>query len=526
MLHKSHKSRFETYRDDTVIEKSTQYAKWTVASLMADVEQIRDSNTQLVLERDFQEMGALLVNNLAAKLASLLFPSSRPFFKTTLSDDLISRAEAQGHQRNEISSALARMEMDACQQLFKNASYNQLVIAVKHLIVTGNVLLYRDSASKKTTAYGIQSFAVRRDGRGKLVDCILREYTYFAGLPPEMKQQLRIVNPGKYKKTEDEEHNLIVELYTRISRKMQKSGESGFEVSQEADIVPVGKPGYYPENQCPWQVPTWNLISGEHYGRGIVEDYAGGFAKLSDLSHALTLYEIESTKVVNLVASGSGTDVDALAAAETGEWVAGTPDTVRSHETGSTGKVQAIMADIEAVFGRLAKAFMYTGNVRNAERVTAYELRQDALEAENTLGGTYSSLAEGMQVPMAHVLMLEVNPGILQGIVTKDVVLDVMAGIPALGRSVDVQNLLSAAQEIQAIAPILVQLDKRIDPDKLHDLIYSGRSVDTSMLFKSQEQMEAQAEAEAEVAQGQQQVEQAASIAQQQENLSKLQVQQ
>lgn len=127
---------------------------------------------------------------------------------------------------------------------------------------------------------------------------------------------------------------------------------------------------------------------------------------------------------------------------------------------------------------------------------------------------------------MAHILMLEVNPGILQGIVTKDVRLDVMAGIPALGRSVDVQNLLSAAQEIQAIAPVLMQLDKRIDPDKLHDLIYSGRSVDTSMLFKSQEQMEAQAEAEAQIAQGQQQVDQAAGIAQQQDNLQKLQVQQ
>ena len=127
---------------------------------------------------------------------------------------------------------------------------------------------------------------------------------------------------------------------------------------------------------------------------------------------------------------------------------------------------------------------------------------------------------------MAHILMLEVNPGILQGIVTKDVRLDVMAGIPALGRSVDVQNLLSAAQEIQAIAPVLMQLDKRIDPDKLHDLIYSGRSVDTSMLFKSQEQMDAQAEAEAQIAQGQQQVDQAAGIAQQQDNLQKLQVQQ
>lgn len=516
----TYKDLFTRYRDDSMIQKAVSYARWTVASLMADVTKVAHSGTRQEVERDFQGMGALLVNNLAAKLASLLFPSSRPFFKVSLSEELKAISEQQGLTTAEIAASLARMEMDACQQLFKNASYNQLVIALKHLQVTGNVLLFRDSAENKTVAYGLQSFSCRRDGRGKLQDCVLLEYVDFNELDPKFQKQLRLRFLNRF----DNPTPQPLELYTRIKR-VRKGKRAGYEVSQEVEGIPIGKPGYYPEHSCPWQAPTWNLIAGEHYGRGLVEDFAGDFAKLSELSQALTLYEVESMKIVNLVSPGSGTDVDSLANAESGEWVAGTPDSVNFHESGSDRKIDAISKDIESVFTRLARAFMYTANTRDAERVTAYEIRRDALEAENVLGGVYSSLAEGMQVPMAPVLLLEVNPGALQGIITEDVKLDVMAGIPALGRSVDVQNVLAAAQELAAIAPVLQQVDPRIDMNKLSDLVYAGRSVDTSLLFKSDEQMAEEAEAQNLQSQADTQMAGAEAAASQQQALQSLQVQ-
>lgn len=520
----SHKARYDLYKNDEVIRKSEQYAVWTLASLMADP--VRSAGgAPAPLERDFQEMGALLTNNLASKLATLLFPSSRPFFRTTLSPELEAQSVSAGHTKTEIASSLARLEMDACQQIFLNASYNQLVMALKHLIVTGNVLLYRDSVAKKTTAYGLQHFTVRRDGRGRLMDCVLREFTYFSALDPQLQEQLRRADPGKYNPvTINRPESVEVVLYTRILRKATRKGVVGYTVSQEAETTPVGKPGYYPEHLCPWQAPTWNLIAGEHYARGLVEDYAGGFAKLSDMSHALVLYQIESTKVLNLVAPGSGADIDEMANAATGQWVTGDPATVKTYETGSTDKSKAVQDGIDQTFMRLSRAFMYTGQARDSERTTAFEIRQQALEAENTLGGVYSSLAEGLQVPLAHVLMVEVNPGVLAGVVTKDVKLDVMAGIPALGRSTDVQNLLSAAEEVAAAGQILPQLDRRIDPAKLFDLIYSGRSVDTSVLFKSKEQMEAEDEAQQQQSEGMAQMQNAEVMAQQQKSLDSLKV--
>src|SRR5690606_37755413 len=102
---------------------------------------------------------------------------------------------------------------------------------------------------------------------------------------------------------------------------------------------------------------------------------------------------------------------------------------------------------------------------------------------------------------------------------------DVMAGIPALGRSVDVQNILAAAQELAAIAPALAQIDPRIDMTKLADLVYAGRSVDTTLLFKTDEQMAEEAEAQQAQAMAEQQMMGAQAMAEQQQAMSNLQVQ-
>lgn len=518
-MKKSHKALFESYRDSSVIMKATQYAKWTLPQLMADLSVLQNGSAA-VLERDYQEGGALLTNNLAAKLAGLLFPASRPFYKIDASPNLIAAAVAAGRTEAELQSGFALLEQKSCMRLFVNASYAQLVTALKHLIVTGNVMLYRDSKAGKSTAYGLQSYSCRRDGQGNMIDAVLREHTYIESLPQTIQSALRMGNRSKYSAEND---SAPVEIYTRIQRKVGESDRVYYVVTQEADNIPVGTTGIYPEKLCPWQCVTWSLIAGENYGRGLVEDYAGGFAKLSDGSHAAALYGIELMKVINLVAPGLGADIDELAGAESGEYVQGSNGAVTAYENGDATKLQALRAELAEVFSNLARAFMYKANTRDAERVTAFELKQDALEAETTLGGTYSSLAESMQIPTAHILLTEVDQNMLEGIVTSTVELNIIAGIPALGRASDVQNLLLACQDAIAIIPPLIQTDNRIDPRKVFDMIMAGSSVDTSVLFKSAEQLKQEEAAQAQQAQGQAQMMDAASAQQTTETLQSIQ---
>lgn len=476
------KSLFTKYRDDSVILKSRQYAHWTLPKLMAE---LSHHGSAEVVERDYQEMGALLVNHLSSKLAALLFPTNRPFFGINVSARLAKLAKQKGIDESELLSQLAKLEMDASQSVFLNSSYHQLTMAVAHLIVTGNCLTFRDSKTKRTVTYGLQSFGIRRTGTGDVADIVLREFESFAGLSREVQVMLATRFPNKFRM---DRYDVNVEVYTRITRNEGESGKVYYTVAQEIEGFLIGKPGTYPAHLCPWQAPTWSLIAGEHYGRGMVEDYAGGFASLSDKSEALALYGISAMKYLNLVQPGSGQTIDDLNNAETGEYIQGTNGAIQVQEAGDGQKIMAMRAEISAVFSNLARAFMYQSNVRDAERVTAYELRQQAQEANTGLGGQYSALAESFQAPMAHVLLVEVRPETLQGIITDDISPDIIAGLPALSRGIDVQNVLQAAQDAAAIVPPLLQLDNRIDPKKLLDMIYAGQSVDTTRFHRTKEE--------------------------------------
>lgn len=505
----SHEQRFKQYRDDGVILKATQYAKWTLPQLMVDVTE-QNGHQQQQLERDYQEVGALFLNNLAAKMTALLFPATRQFFKVALGPDLKRRAQERGIDDATLSARFAKLELAACERIFHNASYNQLLIAAKHLVATGNALLYRDPDSLGTVTYGLQSFSLRRDGLGNAIDIVLYEAVEFEALSQDVQAALMAQSPGRYVGA----NNSRVPLYTRIYKKRAKRGKKFiWKITQEVEGLPVGEPASYPEHLCPYIPLHWNLSVGENYGRSHVEDYAGGFAKLSDLSEAAALYGIEIMKLVNIVHPGMGADVDELANSEVGEYVAGQPDSITPYEGGDYQKLIAVRAEIAEVVQNLARAFMYTGNTREGERVTAYEIRQNALEADNTLGGTYSSLAESWQVPLAHLLLQEEDPRQLAGIVDGTIRLAIVAGIPALGRAGDVQNLIVALSEAAPVIDAVRNIgDPRIDPQRVLDMILTGSGVDIDSLFYTEQEQAANLAAQKERQEASQAIEAAAGM--------------
>ena len=80
-------------------------------------------------------------------------------------------------------------------------------------------------------------------------------------------------------------------MYTVINRVSHETANGiidTWEVHQEIQGLRVpASEEEYPEMFCPYIPVVWNLSSGDNYGRGQVEDYAGDFIKLSELSAAL-----------------------------------------------------------------------------------------------------------------------------------------------------------------------------------------------------------------------------------------------
>ena len=239
----------------------------------------------------------------------------------------------------------------------------------------------------------------------------------------------------------------------------------------------VGEPSTYPEKLCPYIPVGWKLVNGDSYCRGLVEDYAGDFAKLSDLSRALALYEIDACKVVNAVKPGSGGDIDELARSETGDWVYCDPEAVKKFEGGEYQKIKALSEEIQSIFQRLSVAFMYQGNIRDAERVTAEEIRMNAEEADKVLGGVYSQLSAALHMPLAYILSAEVDKDLISAFANNELELEILTGLTALGRGAQINALVRVANVLNAVLPVLKGASQRFDTERIVDAVMQSEGL-------------------------------------------------
>lgn len=480
------------HRDTQGIRKAEDFAKFTIPSLMADP--LKGHDQADTLEYDFQSYGALLVNNLTSKLVSALFPAGRPCFQITLDATLRDAAKQRGVDDTALNAATAKLELSATERLFRNANLAKLTRAVKLLITTGDALLYRDTRRGKFLVWSKQSYTVRRDAFGDLSTVVLKQRIAFEHLPQEV--QADATSKRIMAKPSDK-----LEYYTVIEWRPTPQGERRVVVWNELEGKRVGPESSYPEHLCPWVPVAWNVPDGEHYGRGYVEEYSGAFAKISILSEQLGLYELEALNMLNLVDEAAGAVIDDYKNASTGDYIPGkVGGSVGSYERGDYNKITAIRSSIEADVMLLNRAFMYTGQMRDAERVTVEEVRTIAREAENLMGGTYSLLAEHMQAPLAYLMMYEealTDPDFMLGLVQKSYRPTIVTGIPALTRSAAVQALFKSAQEVAAVVPALAQVSQRFDPERVIELIFRSNSAPLEEISKSADQIAAEAEAEA-----------------------------
>ena len=136
----------------------------------------------------------------------------------------------------------------------------------------------------------------------------------------------------------------------------------------------------------------------------------------------------------------------------------------------------------------MSYAFLLSSVVqRNAERVTAEEVRTVAGELEDTLGGVYSILSQELQLPLVRRIMNQLQstgevPNLPEGTVEPTIT----TGLDALGRGHDLEkyatvlNLVSQIPNAQAMINWNVMLLN----------MFTGAGVETEGLVKTQEQIE------------------------------------
>lgn len=479
------KTLFDKYRDDNLLNKLENYALWTIPSVFPKEESLNNYQNKQI-EYDCQSIGAGLVNRLATKLASTLFPANTSFFKIEINNEIKALFDERQIEN------IIELENKACARLFLNASYAQLVQAMRLLIITGDILLYRVAESMRV--YSLRDYSLKRNQLGEVMDIIIQEHKYWSELPEEVKLVVGA------KPTDDK-----MKIYTRVQ--LQRKGAHKFwKVTQEINGRDIGTDVVYPDKLCPYLPVTWNFVNGDNYGRGYVEDYAADLYKVSRLSEALADYQFESLRVVYLVNPQGQFDTESAESAGTGEFISGDATMVTAFEAGDAGKIQQIMLNIGEIEQRLNVAFMYTGNTREAERVTAYEISQNAQEAENVLGGVYSQLSQNMHLPLAYLLLNEENEFIIHDINRQNLSLSILTGLQALSRSSESQALTIASSALNAILPAFTSLGlgAKWNIDAIAEMVLNSHGVNVTALQYTEEELLKIQQAQQQQAQAQQ----------------------
>jgi ribosomal protein S15P/S13E len=138
---------------------------------------------------------------------------------------------------------------------------------------------------------------------------------------------------------------------------------------------------------------------------------------------------------------------------------------------------------------RILEAFLVM-NVRNAERVTAEEVRLTQLELEKSLGGLFSLLTIEFLVPYLNRTLLILQRSNQIPRLPKDVVRPkIVAGINSLGRGQDNEALTRFIATIaQTLGP--EALLQYIDPSEAIKRLAAAQGIDVLNLVRTAEQLQ------------------------------------
>jgi hypothetical protein len=442
-------ARYEVLRGDrqSFVDRARRCASLTIPSLFPPEGSEGDT-----LDKPYHSVGARGVNNLASKLTLAILPPGSSFFRLKLAPEIVEQLEAQatpagtdevgapvaapeGDLKGQLEQGLTRAETRVTEAVESAGSRIVVYESLRQLIAAGNVLVHvRKGGAMRF--FRLDSYVVVRDGIGNVLEIVVKETLDRQTVPDKVEAILQTKRTESAAEAGEETE---VDLYTRIVRRNGR-----YEEWQEVeDMIVPGTEGKYPLDRCPWMALRFMRLPGEHYGRSYAEELEGDLSSLNEMARALVDFAAIASRIVYLVKEGGITNIQDLIDAVSGDAIHGDKDEVGVLQLDKYADFQVTANTAQSIEGRLSAAFLLNTAVqRQAERVTAEEIRYVANELEAALGGIYSILAQEFQYPLANILMAQLArenafPKLPKGSVKTTIV----TGLEALGRSSDLTRI-------------------------------------------------------------------------------------
>jgi hypothetical protein len=441
------------------------------------------------LQKQHQSLGAMGVNNLSNKLLLALFPPNQPFFKLGIDDFTALDLAGDEEARSKIEQGFSAVERTATDFVERSGIRPPFEEALKHLLVTGNILIHR-TASGGLEIFHMDQYVLMRDPDGKVREIIIDEPHTYASLPDDIKELL--AKHGKLGLEFDEEGNPNdeqISIYTRIF----KFNDTQWKVTQEimGIEIPTSGANTFSDKKNPWFALRFHAIKGSAWGRGYVQNFMGDLDTTEQLWKSFTHAAKAMAFLLFMLRPGSTIQPKDIIKKINGGFISANPEDVGVLQANKGGDLQTSVEAIDRLTKRLAQAFLMDSSItRDAERVTAAEIQILAQRLEESLGGFYSIMTQDFQVPyltgtLDHLIKTKQIPKL-----PKEVKPIIITGLDALGRNSEADRLVQFSQELQAGLGDLAS--NILNPVDYARRVGAARGIDTKGLIKTEEDLKEQ----------------------------------
>lgn len=459
------KARYERLAAErqNALDRARLCSKVTIPSVLPP----EGANGSTTFDTPFQSAGASGVNSLGSQLTLILMPPNAPFFRLKLDELRFGPlTEDNPKIKQEVEEELGKVERRVMEEIEIAKVRITFSEAVKHVIIAGIVLLYvPDTGSARY--FPLSKFVLDQDPEGNLREIIIREHIDPSTLSEEIQAAIKppqTTNTPQTKPLDDisttgDPKRSTVELYTWI----QRTSDKKFSVHQEINgyILP-GSTGSFLREELPYLPIPYQPVEGSPYARGLIEEYLGDLLTAEGLSQAIVEGSLAAARTLNLVRPNAVVRMKDLNEAPNNSYVYGNEGDVTRVQSEAGQDLRVASDTLNRVLKSLSGVFMQHQSVqRDAERVTAEEIRFMAQQLEQNLGGAYSVLSQAFQLPLVTIMLSRLEKQKLIGkIDNKTIHPVVITGLEGLGRGNDLNRLdvfvgQSFAQLKELVTPYL-----------------------------------------------------------------------
>lgn len=457
-----------------------KFASWTLPMLYPSSGGNSVENEVVYATGD--NIGADAVNHLSNHIIDTLFTPWRPFFRIYMSDELQAQLQSEaGMDQVTLDTIFAEKEREAVNLNNDKSFRAEAPMVAKLLITTGNALMYYPKGTDAVQVYNPRDYVIKRDLSGNMVKLITRDTKALETFSKDIIEQIR-TNVKSIRETHEQ-----VTIFTQIA-----IGDDGkFKVTQEAEGISLDTgENFYTKNDLPWIPLVWNLKRGEDWGRGLVEEKAKTFHTLAVLTEAEAQIVANAAEIKFLVKPSSYIDIDEVVEAPSGSYHIGEEGDISVISINKHADLSQINLLIERYRKEIMSTFLMEESVRReAERVTAVEIRYMAQRLESKHGGIYSRLADDWQKPIAYRLLSSIEFDIGG---SEDIIPRIITGMESLSRSTEMDNIAMVFNDLSTVNALPEEARTEISFGRLLRKASNNRGVDPMDFMKTEEEKQAE----------------------------------